>query len=183
MDEAEAWRVLGLRPGSDGTAIRRAYRSLVRRHHPDLAGPAGTERTARLTQAYEVLTRPRPRPALAPAPPPGAPVTAAPAGADTIAVHAPADETFFALLEAAHTVGSVTHVAPDDGLLEVLVTFDDGRVCSCVLSLQGRGDGTTDVFCTLQALDGRAAPPVGLVVGALAGALSGAPPGGPAAAG
>lgn len=53
LDRREALAVLRLPPSADATAIKRAYRSLVRDHHPDVGGDAATFQE--LQQAYEVL--------------------------------------------------------------------------------------------------------------------------------
>jgi hypothetical protein len=168
VDVDEARAVLGLAPSATVDDARAAYRRLVRAHHPDLAGDVGTRTTARVIDAWRVLRDVGP----APVAPPPAPVVDATTDGDTITLDVPADEAFLVLLEAAHRVGDVTHVSPGDALLEALIAFDDGRTCSLVISLQGRANGTTDAFCTLQALDAGATPPVGLVVDALVEELS-----------
>lgn len=172
MDEREARAVLGLAPSATVDDARAAYRRLVRAHHPDVAGDRGTRTTARVIDAWRVL-----RDVAQPTAPPAssAPVVDATSDGDTITLDVPADEAFLLLLEAAHRVGDVTHVSPGDALLEALIAFDDGRTCSLVISLQGRANGTTDAFCTLQALDAGPTPPVGLVVDALVEELT--PPG------
>jgi hypothetical protein len=38
MADAEAYRILGLEPGADVTEVRKAYRRMIRRVHPDLGG-------------------------------------------------------------------------------------------------------------------------------------------------
>ncbi|WP_291278672.1 J domain-containing protein [Galactobacter sp.] len=48
------YRVLGLAPDADDEQIRKAFRSLSRRHHPDLGGDAETYRA--VTVAYTVLS-------------------------------------------------------------------------------------------------------------------------------
>ncbi len=51
-----AWSVLGLPPGADGTAVKRAYRRLAMRWHPDRnADPAATERFREIRAAYDRL--------------------------------------------------------------------------------------------------------------------------------
>ncbi|MBV1788430.1 DnaJ domain-containing protein [Marinobacterium sp. D7] len=49
----EACQVLGLEPGAAPEAIRRAYRRLAARHHPDRGGDA--EQFRRVREAYELL--------------------------------------------------------------------------------------------------------------------------------
>jgi curved DNA-binding protein CbpA len=57
-----ALRVLGVPPGADATAIKRAYRQLVRSYHPDMH-PRATdderralaERFVQVTAAYQTL--------------------------------------------------------------------------------------------------------------------------------
>lgn len=53
MDEEEALTVLGLRGPADAAAVKRAYRRLARRLHPDAGGDA--EEFHRVRTAYEVL--------------------------------------------------------------------------------------------------------------------------------
>lgn len=60
--DAAPWRVLGLPPGSDAIAVKRAYRRLARTVHPDLhPGATDEERRAlearfvELTAAYQAL--------------------------------------------------------------------------------------------------------------------------------
>ncbi|MGO8694613.1 MAG: DnaJ domain-containing protein [Rectinemataceae bacterium] len=49
--------VLGLAPGAAEDDIRRAYRRLVMRYHPDASGNPGTTRQfSRIVRAYKVLT-------------------------------------------------------------------------------------------------------------------------------
>lgn len=48
-----ALKLLGLEPGAEAVAIKRAYRQLAKRHHPDLGGDAETFR--RLDTAYRLL--------------------------------------------------------------------------------------------------------------------------------
>lgn len=53
------YRVLGLAPGAGTDEIRRAYRRLARRYHPDLnPRSAAAERFIALARAYEVLNDP-----------------------------------------------------------------------------------------------------------------------------
>jgi DnaJ family protein C protein 19 len=52
--EAEALAVLGLPPGADAEAIRRRYRELAQRYHPDRCGGDDTRMKA-INAAYRVL--------------------------------------------------------------------------------------------------------------------------------
>jgi curved DNA-binding protein CbpA len=47
------YAVLGVNPDADRAAIRRAYRDLARRHHPDFGGDVGE--MARINEAWHVL--------------------------------------------------------------------------------------------------------------------------------
>ena len=49
-----AYAALGLEPGADNAAIDRAYRDLIKRHHPDRAG-GDARRAAEIIQAYREL--------------------------------------------------------------------------------------------------------------------------------
>lgn len=57
------WAVLGLQPGADSAALKRAFRQLARRWHPDLNGndPLAEERFKLVNEAYAVLSDPRRR--------------------------------------------------------------------------------------------------------------------------
>ncbi|MFM7550290.1 MAG: DnaJ domain-containing protein [Cyanobacteriota bacterium] len=57
------WAVLGLEPGADSQALKRAFRAQARRWHPDLNGsdPVAEERFKLVNEAYAVLSDPRRR--------------------------------------------------------------------------------------------------------------------------
>lgn len=50
--------VMGLRPDAEPDVVKAAYRTLARKYHPDVAGPAGEARMKTLTAAYAVLSDP-----------------------------------------------------------------------------------------------------------------------------
>ncbi|WP_339104263.1 J domain-containing protein [Haloterrigena salinisoli] len=52
------YEVLGLSPTADEREVRRAYRTLLKRHHPDQGG--SRERFLRIKEAYEALVGERP---------------------------------------------------------------------------------------------------------------------------
>jgi molecular chaperone DnaJ len=58
MPRDDHYTVLGLTRTSGGAEIRRAYRLLALRHHPDRAGPDGTATFQRIAEAYRVLSDP-----------------------------------------------------------------------------------------------------------------------------
>src|SRR5262245_25656929 len=122
------------------TDVRAAYRRLVREHHPDLTGEAGSAQTARLTEAYALLRRVAeeratdtievpPEPATAAAPAPPAPtrspydeaVEAERAAGDTIVIRAPLAEAFGVLFEAAGRIGHIAYFDRQLGILETIV--------------------------------------------------------------
>lgn len=164
MDRAEAWRKLGLEPGAPWAEVRAAYRRLVRAHHPDVAGgdAATTARTAGIIEAYAVLRESRAGEGEAPpAPPEPAPEPLAyrVVGNDTVALGAPAEEAFLAILDLGHQIGEVTYIDREAGLLESIVQLEGGPVCSLVVTFQGRANGTTEAFCTLEPLGVGPPPP------------------------
>ncbi len=57
---ADHWQVLGIEPGADAEALKRAFRQQARRWHPDLNDndPGAEERFKRLNEAYAVLSDP-----------------------------------------------------------------------------------------------------------------------------
>lgn len=56
-----AWTILGLPPGADGAAVKRAYRRLAMRWHPDRnADPLATERFKEIRAAYDRLLEAEP---------------------------------------------------------------------------------------------------------------------------
>jgi molecular chaperone DnaJ len=58
MSRDDHYAVLGLTRSVGGAEIRRAYRLLALRHHPDRAGPDGTAAFQRIVEAYRVLSDP-----------------------------------------------------------------------------------------------------------------------------
>ena len=191
MQVEEARRILGVSVVDDPAAVRAAYRRLLHHTHPDVSAvPDATDRTVRLTQAYTVLvthhTRPTPAGGVPPAGPepvpeqpvepaepvePVEPVGAALVDADTIAVAAPADEVLLLLIETAHALGEISYLDPSAGLVEIIVEFVEAPTSSVLLSMQGRGTGVTDVFCTVEPLSGGDAPPSDAVTRLVLGTL------------
>ena len=53
--------VLGISHEESPRGIRKAFRDLARRHHPDHAGPAGTPMFRDVLEAYRVLSDPQRR--------------------------------------------------------------------------------------------------------------------------
>ena len=51
---ASAFAVLGLEPGADGAEVERAYKRLIKEHHPDREG-GDASRAAEITKAYREL--------------------------------------------------------------------------------------------------------------------------------
>ncbi|MGN6693801.1 MAG: hypothetical protein ACTHN0_06450, partial [Aquihabitans sp.] len=89
---------------------------------------------------------------------------------DTLALGAPPDESFRWLLDAAHDVGEITYVDRSMPIMEVLCRFEGEPATSLLLTLQGRGE-RTEVFCTVESIEARPAPPTSAVVDLLELAL------------
>ena len=124
MDVTDALRVLGLSDAPDWSDVRAAHRRAIVRTHPDAGGSPGD--AARVNQAFDLLRKisgngERPIPGGAPAPP-TAPV---PGSRSTSPEQLIADddpvELLLRMADAAHEIGEVVFVDPNDGLLEVIV--------------------------------------------------------------
>lgn len=62
MDTPENYyAILGVPINVDDDTLKRAYRQLARRYHPDLAGPEGATQMKRINRAYDVLSDPEKR--------------------------------------------------------------------------------------------------------------------------
>jgi hypothetical protein len=61
--DASAYAALGLEPGADREAVERAYKKLIKQHHPDREG-GNSARAAEINRAYRELRRPAVREAL-----------------------------------------------------------------------------------------------------------------------
>ena len=177
MDVAVARAELGLGPRPTWTEVRVAYRAQIAASHPDREG-GDPARASVVTEAFATLERAHREGRLQDLPPPpAAPRPARPDArsvppldeplevldGDTIHLGAPPDEAFARILEACHRIGDVTYVDRSCAILETLVRVEGEGVCSLVITLQGRADGT-DAFCTLEAIEHVASPPVRHVV-------------------
>ena len=182
MDVAIARAELGLGPSPTWTEVRIAYRAQIAASHPDRAG-GDPARASLVTEAYATLERAHREGRLAadvPAPPP--PPATRPAArepmdappevleGDTVHLAVPPDEAFARLVDACHRIGDITYIDRSCAILETLLPVEGEGVCSLVISLQGRADGT-DAFCTLEAIEHVATPPVRPIVERLVWAL------------
>src|SRR5579863_2361920 len=55
------YAILGVPIDADSETLKRTYRQLARRYHPDLAGPEGAVQMKRINRAYDVLSDPEKR--------------------------------------------------------------------------------------------------------------------------
>lgn len=55
------YAILGVPIDADSETLKRAYRQLARRYHPDVAGPDGAVQMKRINRAYDVLSDPEKR--------------------------------------------------------------------------------------------------------------------------
>jgi hypothetical protein len=159
LDESVALALLGVSRGAPLAELRRRYRAELRASHPDVnSSPEAAQRTRALIDAFVLLNslqiatpeividttvdaRPTQRP------------FAELLDDETVVVDAPSDESFRALVLAGQEFGVVTYVDRQAELLEVLLTTTRGDAISLVVTLQGRSNGTTEAFLTLEPLN------------------------------
>ena len=180
MEVSEAWGVLEVRAGAPWDEVRASYKRLIRASHPDVAGNAAAPAAVRINEAYTTLVRARrqgrlhaPPPKPPPPPPPPKPEPVGPVEVlegDTIFLPVPANEAFVLLANACHRIGELTYVDRTGPILECVLPLEGVGACSLVITFQGRAHGT-EAFCTLEALERVAQPPVHHVVRALVDAL------------
>jgi hypothetical protein len=184
VEIAAARSTLGLGPTPSWTEVRVAYRAQIAAAHPDRVG-GDASRAALVTEAYATLEHAHlegrlHHPPTTPVPPPAAVRRQHAPDAlgeppevldgDTVHLQAPPDEAFVRVLEACHRIGDVTYIDRSCAILETLVQVEGEGTCSLVVTFQGRLDGT-DAFCTLEAIEHVASPPVRQVVERLVAAL------------
>ncbi|HET6283828.1 MAG TPA: DnaJ domain-containing protein, partial [Polyangia bacterium] len=61
LEQQDYYEVLGVRRDASGVEIKRAFRGLARRLHPDVAPTAELETFYEVVAAYEVLSHPKKR--------------------------------------------------------------------------------------------------------------------------
>jgi hypothetical protein len=180
VDDAAARRALGVGANATWDEVRAAYRAAIRGAHPDSGG--STRQAATLNIAYATLVRSRraappgttgatPAPSPGPQRPPPPPGPVEVLDGDTLLLPVPPGEAFALVVDACHRIGDVTYVDRSCAILETLVAVPDEGACSLVVTLQGRAHGT-EAFCTLEAIEHVASPPVAPVVAALRTALA-----------
>ena len=69
----DPFQILGLPPGASDAEIKRAYRALAKRYHPDSAGERALPRFLAIQAAYDMLTTPGRPPVTGAKPSPPAP--------------------------------------------------------------------------------------------------------------
>lgn len=181
MDTAEARAVLAVGRAAGTDEIRSALRRQLRRTHPDVAtdvADAG-RRTARLVQAYAALRRSPAAgsgPGTAAPPPPAGRLPTVSVVGDSLRWAVPPREAFRLLVEVVDSMGEITYLDVDAGLLDVVVVLDDGTACSLMATVAARSGDTgppvTEVLFALEPLGAQARPPARPVVVAVAARLA-----------
>lgn len=63
MSLSDSYKILGLKPGAEDTAIKKAFRKLAKKYHPDRnPSPDAAKKFQEITDAYEILLKHRPIP-------------------------------------------------------------------------------------------------------------------------
>jgi hypothetical protein len=177
-DLGRAREVLGVTEQSTMAEVRSTYRARLRKVHPDQnSSLSAAEETKELIAAFrvvaEVYSQPRVGSASArvaasepevrtgegfgsdPAYSGDLDVTAFASlvDDDTVAIESTGTEAFAALVAVGHEIGDVTYIDRQNELLEILLRTVTNDTLSLVATLQGRANGTTEAFLTLEPLD------------------------------
>ena len=155
--------MLGVSADASADDVRRAYRTLMLRHHPDVArhDPDATARAAQLTSAYAVLLSDEPdgQPdAPPPPPPPDEPPHTQVRADGAVLVEAPGPETFMRVLDALESIGDVTY-RDRSGFLQAIIQPAEGPLCTMAVAIEARAVDTL-VLVSLDSMDGQPPPPV-----------------------
>ncbi len=122
MSPLEACAVLGVSPTDDWVSVRRAYRLLIRRAHPDLGGGEAEDSTSEaslITGAFAIVRAAYESGALPSTP---AASTAMLVRPDVAVLRIPDEaDPFVHLLDVAHRLGDVTYQDAEAGLFQLLV--------------------------------------------------------------
>lgn len=165
MNLDEAWRTLGLAPTDDTALLRRRYADRLRLLHPDRSTSTDAhERTVAITAAYRTILTHLAREQTA-SPPALVPLAVDDDQAITVGL-AP-EMTFELITDAADRLGEITHLDPQDGLVQVTIDFLEAPACQLIASIEAAGPSATLVRCHLASLDSAAPPPLRAVVGLL----------------
>lgn len=168
MDVVDALRLLGLSDATDWSGIRAAHRRAIMRTHPDAGGSVGD--AARVNQAFDLLSEvtgdgERPLPSVASASAPASPPAPRPRSTspDQLVPDDDPDELLLRMADAAHEIGDVVFVDPNDGLLEVIVGEPPGVGQLTAIVDEATADGVPVSF-TLEPLGVAPAPSIHEVV-------------------
>lgn len=164
MTEDDARQVLGVPPSASAEELRSRYRQLLRDSHPDRSlDPNAHQTTQKIIQAFRLLVAAtdsphlsiprRPGPTAAPDPQPAERIYASLLDEETIAVEGSKQEAFAGLVAIGHDLGDVTYLDRNNELLEILLRTVNNDTLSLVITLQGRSNGTTEAFLTVEPLD------------------------------
>jgi DnaJ domain len=159
-DLDRARQALGVTASSSMAQIRTKYRTRLREVHPDQNSSASAvDETKQLIAAFRIITELH-----------GQAQTevvtddlidepvehddfAELVDDDTVAIASTGTEAFAALVAVGHEIGDVTYIDRQNELLEILLRTVTNATLSLVATLQGRANGTTEAFLTLEPLD------------------------------
>lgn len=165
MDLESARHTLGVRASDDYVIVRASYRRRLYESHPDRnPDPKAVDDTKRVIEAFRCLRdqfgdvddcesqAPGPEVSDTVREPVAMPYAVL-VDDDTIAIASPDSEAFADLVGVGHAIGDVTYLDRQNALLEVLLRTVSNNVVSLVVTLQGRANGTTEAFLTMEPLD------------------------------
>jgi hypothetical protein len=173
VDVEEAQQLLGVHSSHSYADIRSTFRRRLSEAHPDRnPSPSAVDETKRLIAAFQCLRARFGEGELDQTPINGVngvndvndvndvAMHVAPrepyavlVDDDTIAIASPDEEAFADLIGVGHAIGDVTYLDRQNALLEVLLRTVANDTLSLVVTLQGRANGTTEAFLSMEPLD------------------------------
>lgn len=156
MNRDLALQTLGLGRDAQKADIVRAYRTLIRKAHPDVGGDTAV--AARITEAYAWLQQ---APVANPSPSPPAPSSSD----ERLVLLLPPGDVFARLCELGQQLGELSYLDPSAGIMQVTFTAPNFVTCQLMATvIPSANPKEAQVEFTLEPLANGQPPPIGAVI-------------------